>query len=146
MGFGPRYSRPYSGFQVRFPLFYLVPPYLENSLPVCPPESSLYLALRSRFERQKDVFHLPSNRSRMRVSSSDIASAYEIGGTHQRLRLVLDELANWPSKELELFSVLIGATGKDPDTQAIILSKAGFDPEHSWQYQVRADAEHPNMV
>ncbi len=85
------------------------------------------------------MFHVPSNGSRMRVLSSDIASAYGSGGTHQRLRLVLDELA-------ELFSVLISATGKVPDTQTIILSKAGFDPEHSWQYHVRAHAEHPNLV
>ena len=82
----------------------------------------------------------------MRVLSSDIASANGIGGTHQRLRLVLDELANWPAKERELFNALISATGKVTDTQTIILSKAGFDPEHNWQYQVIADAEHPNLV
>ncbi len=103
-------------------------------------------ALHSRFKRQKDVFHVPSNCSRMRGSSSDIVSAYGIGGTNQRLRLVLDELANWPAKERELFNALISATGKVPDTQTIILSNAGFDPERSWQYQVRADAERPNLV
>ncbi len=92
------------------------------------------------------MFHVSSNNSRMRVLPSRIASHYGIGGTHQLLRLVLNELANRPAKERELFNVLISATGKVPDTQTIILSKAGFDPEHSWQYQVRADAEHPNLV
>jgi len=38
------------------------------------------------------------------------------------------------------------AAGPPPDTQTIILSKARFDPEHSCQYQVRAEAEHPNLV
>lgn len=95
--------------------------------------------LRGAFKLTKGIYEVPSNGSRVRVISSDVASAWGIGGTHRRLRLVCDELANWPSQEL--FDAMWSATGKVPDTQVIILSNAGYDAEHAWQYQVRADAE-----
>ena len=77
------------------------------------------------------MFQVPSNGSRINVLSSDLESAYGVGGTHQRFRLVLDELANWPDKGRELFDALWSATGKVPDCQTVILSNAGFDAEHS---------------
>jgi hypothetical protein len=76
--------------------------------------------------------------SRIRVISSDVPSAYGLGGTHRRFRLICDELVTW--RDERLFEALIGSTGKVADVQSIVLSNAGFGEGQSWQWRVRESA------
>jgi phage terminase large subunit-like protein len=79
------------------------------------------------------------NGSRIRVIASDAPSAWGLGGTHQRFRLIADELTVWKSGAM--WEPLISATGKVADAQTVVLSNAGFDPgERSWQWGVRETA------
>jgi phage terminase large subunit-like protein len=75
--------------------------------------------------------------SRIRVISSDAPTAWGLGGTHRRFRIIADELTVWRSEDL--WSALVSSTGKVKDAQLIILSNAGFDAERSWQWRVRED-------
>ena len=76
--------------------------------------------------------------SRIRVISSDAPTAWGLGGTHRRFRVIADELTVWRTEEL--WSALVSATGKVRDAQTIVLSNAGFDAERSWQWRVREAA------
>jgi hypothetical protein len=76
--------------------------------------------------------------SRVRVISSDAPTAWGLGGTHRRFRVLADELTVW--KDEGLWEALASATGKVADAQTIIASNAGFDPAHSWQWRVREAA------
>jgi phage terminase large subunit-like protein len=82
---------------------------------------------------------LTESGSRIRIISSDAPSAYGLGGTHRRFRVIADELTSW--KDDELWIALVSASGKVEDAQTIVLSNAGFDAERSWQWQVRRTAE-----
>jgi phage terminase large subunit-like protein len=73
--------------------------------------------------------------SRIRVISSDAPTAWGLGGTHRRFRVIADELTVW--RDEQLWSALISSTGKVNDAQSIILSNAGFDEGRSWQWRVR---------
>ena len=95
--------------------------------------------LRSSFRRRRDEYLLPARGSRIRVIASDAPSAWGLGGTHRRFRVICDELTNWASQEL--WVALSSATGKVKDAQTIVISNAGFDAEHSWQWKVRQTAE-----
>lgn len=96
--------------------------------------------LRRSFKVNKGVIDVPANGSRIRVLSSDLASAFGVGGTHSRMRYIFDELSHWPRRDL--FDSLYSATGKMPDTQTVVLSNAGFDPGQAWQYSIRGDADY----
>ena len=76
--------------------------------------------------------------SRIRVISSDAPTAWGLGGTHRRFRIICDELTVWKSEDL--WAALVSSTGKVRDAQTIILSNAGFDAERSWQWRVREAA------
>ncbi len=72
------------------------------------------------------------------MPSSDAPSAFGLGGTHRRFRVVADELTAW--RDDALWIAIVSATGKVKDVQTTVLSNAGFDPERSWQWQVRETA------
>ncbi len=80
------------------------------------------------------------NGSRIQVIASDAPSAWGLGGTHRRFRVIADELTVW--KTGAMWEPLISATGKVADAQTVVLSNAGFDPgDRSWQWKVRESAE-----
>jgi hypothetical protein len=95
-------------------------------------------ALGALFRARGDE-RLTDSGSRVRVISSDAATAFGLGGTHRRFRLIADELTAW--RDDGLWVALASATGKVEDVQTIVLSNAGFDAERSWQWQVRETAE-----
>jgi hypothetical protein len=76
--------------------------------------------------------------SRIRVLSSDAATAWGLGGERRRFRAICDELTIWRSEEL--WAAFSSATGKVRDAQIIVLSNAGFDAGSSWQYRIREAA------
>jgi hypothetical protein len=78
--------------------------------------------------------------SRIRVISSDAPTAWGLGGTHRRFRVLADELTVWKDAGEDLWSALASATGKVPDAQTIVLSNAGFDSGRAWQWRVREAA------
>ena len=79
--------------------------------------------------------------SRIRVIGSDAPTAWGLGGTHRRFRLIADEATVWRGGE-DLWTALVSATGKVEDAQTIVLSNAGFDPsDRSWQWRLRRTAE-----
>jgi hypothetical protein len=78
--------------------------------------------------------------SRIRVISSDAPTAWGLGGTHRRFRVICDELTVWKPAGEELWAALVSATGKVPDAQTIVLSNAGFDAGRAWQWRVRETA------
>ncbi len=59
--------------------------------------------------------------------SSDAPTAWGLGGTYRRFRVICDELTVWKSEDL--WAALVSATGKVTDAQTIILSNAGFDAQ-----------------
>lgn len=89
------------------------------------------------FQRRGDERYTNAG-SRIRVISSDAATAFGLGGTHRRFRSICDELTIWPSDAL--WVALASASGKVEDAQILVLSNAGFDAERSWQWQVRSTA------
>jgi hypothetical protein len=93
--------------------------------------------LGRRFKRKRDEFSVRENRSRIRVISSDAPTAWGLGGTHRRFRLICDELTVWKSEDLWL--ALASATGKTPDVQTIVISNAGYS-QSGWQWRVRESA------
>jgi phage terminase large subunit-like protein len=95
-------------------------------------------ALGSLFKAKGDE-RVTDAGSRIRVISSDAPTAFGLGGTHKRFRLICDELTAW--KDDSLWIALVSATGKTADVQTIVLSNAGFDAERSWQWDVRKTAE-----
>lgn len=95
-------------------------------------------ALDALFTSKRDEFVTRAG-SRIRAISSDAPSAYGLGGTHKRFRIVCDELTAWKSDDL--WVALASASGKVADAQTLILSNAGFNAERSWQWEVRAAAE-----
>jgi phage terminase large subunit-like protein len=95
-------------------------------------------ALGGHFRSRRNEL-LTESGSRIRVIASDAPSAYGLGGTHRRFRLIADELTAWKSDEL--WVALASASGKVEDAQTIVLSNAGFDAERSWQWRVRRTAE-----
>jgi hypothetical protein len=84
------------------------------------------------------------NGSRIRVISSDAPTAWGLGGTHRRFRVICDELTTWRTEDL--WSALVSATGKVPDVQTIVLSNAGFDAGTSWQWRIRKAARTQECV
>jgi hypothetical protein len=94
-------------------------------------------ALGALFTVRKDEFVTEAG-SRIRVISSDAPSAYGLGGTHQRFRVICDELTTW--RDDALWVALVSAGGKVEDTQTIVLSNAGFDAGRAWQWEVRKTA------
>jgi hypothetical protein len=95
-------------------------------------------ALGALFRSRRDELITDSG-SRIRIVSSDAPSAYGLGGTHRRFRLICDELTAWKSDALWI--ALASASGKVKDAQTIVLSNAGFDAEASWQWDVRKTAQ-----
>jgi len=95
-------------------------------------------ALGALFTVRKDEFETDAG-SRIRVISSDAPSAYGLGGTHQRFRVICDELTTW--RDDSLWVALVSASGKVAHSQTLVLSNAGFDAERSWQWDVRRTAE-----
>jgi hypothetical protein len=76
--------------------------------------------------------------SRIRVIASDAPTAFGLGGTHRRFRVIADELTAWASDAL--WVAVASATGKVRDVQVLALTNAGFQPETSWQWKVRETA------
>jgi hypothetical protein len=95
-------------------------------------------ALGELFRARGDE-RISENGSRIRVIASDAPTAFGLGGTHRRFRLIADELTAW--RDDSLWIALASATGKVDDAQTIVLSNAGFDAERSWQWQVRSTAD-----
>jgi hypothetical protein len=100
-----------------------------------------YLARSDRlsalFTSRGDERHCDGG-SRVRVISSDAPTAWGLGGTHRRFRVICDELTVWAREAL--WEALVSATGKVSDAQTIVLSNAGFDAGRSWQWRVREAA------
>jgi len=94
-------------------------------------------SLGALFHARRDEI-ITDRGSRIRIVSSDAPSAYGLGGTHRRFRIVCDELTTWKSDAL--WVALASASGKTPDAQTIVLSNAGFDSVTSWQWEVRETA------
>jgi phage terminase large subunit-like protein len=94
--------------------------------------------LGALFTVRRDEFQTTAG-SRIRVISSDAPSAYGLGGTHRRFRVICDELTAWRSDDL--WVALASASGKVENAQVVVLSNAGFDAERSWQWEVRLIAE-----
>lgn len=94
--------------------------------------------LGALFTVRRDEFQTTGG-SRIRVISSDAPSAYGLGGTHRRFRVICDELTAWRSDDL--WVALASASGKVENAQVVVLSNAGFDAERSWQWAVRRTAE-----
>jgi phage terminase large subunit-like protein len=94
--------------------------------------------LRGAFKRRGEEWTVPARHSRIRVISSDAPSAWGLGGTHRRFRLIADELTNWRSDDLWI--ALASAGGKVPDAQTIVVTNSGFGPGTSWQWRVREAA------
>jgi hypothetical protein len=90
------------------------------------------------FTARRDEF-VTRGGSRVRVISSDAPSAFGLGGTHERFRVICDELTAWKTEDLWI--ALASASGKVKDTQTIVLSNAGFDAERSWQWEIRQTAD-----
>jgi phage terminase large subunit-like protein len=97
--------------------------------------------LRALFDPKRDEWLVPSRGSRIRVISSDAPTAWGLGGTHKRFRVVCDELTNWREQGEALWIALASATGKVADAQTIVITNAGYDADHSWQWRVRESAE-----
>jgi phage terminase large subunit-like protein len=96
--------------------------------------------LQSAFVVNKWELIVPSNGSRIRVMSSDVASSWGVGGTHTRLRIIFDELTAWPDRGQGLYESLASATTKTPDSQLITMTNAGVGPGVAWQWKVREQA------
>jgi hypothetical protein len=95
--------------------------------------------LGASFATRGDAFIVGAQGSRIRIIPSDAPTSWGLGGTHRRFRVVADELTVWKTRDL--WDSVISATGKVPDVQTIVLSNAGFDPDHAWQWGVRETAE-----
>ncbi|HWQ23892.1 MAG TPA: hypothetical protein VNK94_07300 [Gaiellaceae bacterium] len=96
-------------------------------------------SLRGSFKRRGDEYAVPARGSRIRVIASDAPTAWGLGGTHRRFRVIADELTNWRSEDLWI--ALASASGKVADAQTIVISNAGFDAGSSWQWRIREAAE-----
>jgi hypothetical protein len=96
--------------------------------------------LQTAFTVNKWELLVASNGSRIRVMSSDVASSWGVGGTHLRLRIILDELTAWPERGRELYESLATSTTKTPDSQVIVVTNAGIAPGVAWQWSVREQA------
>ena len=94
-------------------------------------------SLGRQFKQKRDEFTVPGSQSRIRVISSDAPTAWGLGGTHRRFRVICDELTVWKSEDLWL--ALASATGKTPDVQTIVISNAGYS-QSGWQWRVRESA------
>lgn len=93
--------------------------------------------LAAAVKQRAGEFIVPRRGSRIRVISSDVPSSWGLGGTHKRFRVYIDELTAWPDKGEELWIALVSATAKVPDTQTVVISTAGIDPDRAWQWRVR---------
>jgi hypothetical protein len=97
--------------------------------------------LQALVERGPNV-RLFAGGSRVRVISSDAATAWGLGGVYRRFRVVLDELTAWKDgRGKELFEALASATGKVADAQTLVLSNAGWNADRAWQFNIRETAE-----
>jgi hypothetical protein len=95
--------------------------------------------LKAHVERGANVRVLPG--SRIRVISSDSASAWGLGGVYPRFRVIADELVAWrPGRGEELWQALYSGTGKVSDAQTLVLSNAGWNADRAWQYDIRETA------
>ncbi len=98
--------------------------------------------LRSSCEVFKGEVRVPSNGSRIRIISSDVASSWGVGGTHNRLRIMADELTMWSDTARPLYDSLASATVKVKDSQVITITNAGFAPDEAWQWRIRQAADY----
>jgi len=95
--------------------------------------------LAAHVERGPNMRTFPG--SRVRVISSDAATAWGLGGVYPRFRLICDELVQWKAgRGEELWEALYSATGKVRDAQTLIFSNAGWDADRAWQYRIRESA------
>jgi phage terminase large subunit-like protein len=97
-------------------------------------------SLAARFKVGKDELLIPSRGSRIRVIASDAPTAFGLGGTHKRFRVIADELTVWPVNGEALWIAMASATGKAKDVQTLILSNAGYSAGACWQWDVRETA------
>jgi hypothetical protein len=97
--------------------------------------------LQALVERGPNV-RLFAGGSRVRVISSDSATAWGLGGIYRRFRVIADELTVWrEGRGQELWEALASATGKVADAQTLILSNAGWNADRAWQHKIRGTAE-----
>ena len=71
--------------------------------------------------------------------SSDAPTAWGLGGTHRRFRVICDELTVWKTED-SVVGARLARPARCKDAQTIVLSNAGFDAERSWQWRVREAA------
>lgn len=107
---------------------------LENIDGYCARNPTLAALFRTRGDER-----ITTHGSRIRVISSDAPSAFGLGGTRQRFRIVCDELTAW--RDDELWIALVSATGKVRDVQTLICSNAGYDSGKNWQWDIREAAQ-----
>jgi hypothetical protein len=86
-----------------------------------------------------DEYRIGAN-SRIRLIASDAPSAWGLGGSHKRFRVIADELTNW--KDDAMWIALASATGKTDDAQTLVFTNAGTGRGTSWQWRVRESARH----
>lgn len=89
------------------------------------------------FTVTREEVRCASTQSFIRVMSSDVPSFYGLGASARRIRLLLDELCQWP--ERGLFDAATSTLPKCTDSQMVIISNAGL--EGTWQQEVRVAAE-----
>jgi hypothetical protein len=94
--------------------------------------------LAAAFKQTKDVFEVRRSGSKIRVLSSDAPSAYGLAVNCRRLRVVCDELTQWPRPDL--YHAMITTMPKVANSQLIIISNAGVGPGQAWQWGVREAA------
>jgi Phage Terminase len=98
--------------------------------------------LRAAFTQSKDEFTVKSNGSRIRVMSSDAPSFYGIGVDARRLRIVCDELCQWPKRDL--YDAALTTLPKVQNSQLIVITNAGV--VGSWQEEARQAASQTGYV
>ncbi len=90
--------------------------------------------LGAAFRQGKDEFVVRRNRSTIKVYASDAPSFYGIGVGARRLRIVCDELTQWPTRAM--FDAALSTMPKVTDSQMIVITNAGI--VGSWQEEARA--------
>ncbi|MGB2693765.1 MAG: terminase TerL endonuclease subunit [Dehalococcoidia bacterium] len=99
--------------------------------------------LAAALVRTKRMFKT-RNGSTIKIMSSDAPSALGIGVNCKRLRIICDELTQWP--RADLYHAMATTLPKVWDSQLIIITNAGVSPGSAWQWGVRQAAnEHGYM-
>jgi phage terminase large subunit-like protein len=95
-------------------------------------------ALLTRAARRTASAFTFSNGSRIRVMSSDAPSFYGLGVGCRRLRIIADEVGQWPKRDL--FDAALSTMPKIRDSQLVVLTNAGI--KGTWQEEARGSFDY----